>query len=878
MQKLIRRVVAFSLVVCMAAGFAVMVQAETHYVAESSLEQTVYISQDFENLTWAASDKAMGAGDAATTGGRWLRQSDDAASVKVKQLTDTSNATNALELYRDASIHKVLGVNVTTGVPASTAYELEFMLYRLANQGVTLTVGGKYAFIIYSAGQLRLYDNDAATWSSVTQMTVPADAWVKLRMAVSADGSYELTMQQEDGTVTAAADAGFISTEAAVQKAEFTCNTKGGVVAYLDDFKLRTTERVVAQAYEDTVHMAQGFDDADKFTNDILAGKTSGVYVYGTGTEGANWILYPDIVTVAQRAEDDQCILVRRLAGETGYQFTGNSATSVAADSDNSYTWSFDLKTEAATLMTMNVGVGSVSNYEASFVVGPNYIQSLEDTTAKVSFSQGQWVTVTVTVNRAEKTCTITAGDSVATFASDLIGTFDAARFSIWGRIGQANNYCYVDNVTLTEHVPVTVKEYELILEQNFDDTTVFNAENTNNAVGTAGTLGGNWSVSGGYSIVPTTEQYAGVSGQSMPLVRGGAAMLYGNLPEAPANTSSYEVEFKYYRKSGIGFTGTFFNEIGFHAVNDGRLLFTDGQLSYSYATGVSPVDQWVTVKLFADRDSGNYTITMLDASGSQLYSGTAKLAEGDDKRIIFNAQASIDSTLVAPYTSAYIDDVKLRIVQPRYDTLAAALTAAAEGECVKLTADHTEDQISIPAGVTLDLNGHALYTDSIAGFGSIIDSSDAAGVLYAQNILLSDSSAGLPLYDDAAGGYRFFAYELVSMPAKAASGNVVFGFTVEFANSAAYELMNDLDVQVQLAWDGMEGDARAFSFSQELITEFTGLVSKYPNMTVAMMLTVTGTDTLAVDSQVRVTPVITTGIGTGVSAEVISYTVPAAE
>ena len=96
------------------------------------------------------------------------------------------------------------------------------------------------------------------------------------------------------------------------------------------------------------------------------------------------------------------------------------------------------------------------------------------------------------------------------------------------------------------------------------------------------------------------------------------------------------------------------------------------------------------------------------------------------------------------------------------YETVAAALNAAAYGQTVQMLADSDEatSVLVVFNGITLDLNGKqltALYAITTASEAGIIDSADAQGLLkVAKTNLTIQSNAQLPVWIEEEAGFRF--------------------------------------------------------------------------------------------------------------------------
>lgn len=90
------------------------------------------------------------------------------------------------------------------------------------------------------------------------------------------------------------------------------------------------------------------------------------------------------------------------------------------------------------------------------------------------------------------------------------------------------------------------------------------------------------------------------------------------------------------------------------------------------------------------------------------------------------------------------------------YATFEDALANADEGDTVVLEADCEADDIIIPAGVTLDLNGYTLTADKVTGeAGSNLIDSVGGGKLICDEVTLAEENEQLPVYVE--DGYIFF-------------------------------------------------------------------------------------------------------------------------
>lgn len=168
----------------------------------------------------------------------------------------------------------------------------------------------------------------------------------------------------------------------------------------------------------------------------------------------------------------------------------------------------------------------------------------------------------------------------------------------------------------------------------------------------------------------------------------------------------------------------------------------------------------------------------------------------------------------------------------------AVAVAYDADDLAVKLNADVAMDELIVPANLSIDLNGKTLTVDALSG--SVTDSSAGnTGLLAAERdtIVFSAKNADAPLWDAAAGGYRFFDYLLeVFDEAEAVEGkpsSQKFWFKFHFyTDDACTELDQDayalvaggnsgFKVATHMSWNGealpsvyygIDGDVDAFS------------------------------------------------------------------
>lgn len=148
------------------------------------------------------------------------------------------------------------------------------------------------------------------------------------------------------------------------------------------------------------------------------------------------------------------------------------------------------------------------------------------------------------------------------------------------------------------------------------------------------------------------------------------------------------------------------------------------------------------------------------------------------------------------------------------FTTFAEALAVAEAGRTLALTDNAEISNLLLPSGVTLDLNGYALVVDSIVTYSSnaIIDTStDVGGLLKLNDFdgnMISPDNSSLPVYDKAAGGYRFFEIDVESCAVTGKkNGSSKYWFKVNPKNFVRFnELIqagSKVQIKVKMTWAG---------------------------------------------------------------------------
>ena len=92
------------------------------------------------------------------------------------------------------------------------------------------------------------------------------------------------------------------------------------------------------------------------------------------------------------------------------------------------------------------------------------------------------------------------------------------------------------------------------------------------------------------------------------------------------------------------------------------------------------------------------------------------------------------------------------------YNTLQDALNAANTNDVLQLLQAVTENAVAVTKGVTLDLNGFTLTADYFVAFaGTDVTDSTGNGLLKCSETQLASDNTYMPVWDNAAGGYRLF-------------------------------------------------------------------------------------------------------------------------
>lgn len=219
-------------------------------------------------------------------------------------------------------------------------------------------------------------------------------------------------------------------------------------------------------------------------------------------------------------------------------------------------------------------------------------------------------------------------------------------------------------------------------------------------------------------------------------------------------------------------------------------------------------------------------------------------------------------------------------------ETVSDALNTAKAGERVMVLADCAESLVLVPAGVTLDLNGHVLTASNVVSFGAVIDTSNTVGGIRididttkAFTKLQPENAGYLPVYDTEDGMYRFFRYTLKTAGAKASGNAVKFGVQLLFDNAQAYDILantgnSGVKLVAKLNWSGMPYSI-AYEIAVASVSEYCRMKAENPAKNYAITLNISGLDSIPGDAPfISVAPIISTIAEVGTEINALVYKV----
>ena len=193
-------------------------------------------------------------------------------------------------------------------------------------------------------------------------------------------------------------------------------------------------------------------------------------------------------------------------------------------------------------------------------------------------------------------------------------------------------------------------------------------------------------------------------------------------------------------------------------------------------------------------------------------------------------------------------------------------------------------DEIVVPAGVTLELDGFNVRAANILSFGDVVDhnASVNAQVTITDDMVLAENNSQIPLYYNVGKYYYFTDMGAASLGARKSSDKVTFGFALDMAENLANYILSlpeldgeytGLTATITLDWTGSEG-AVPFVISDDMMRTYGAMAYKYAStgLTTALMLHVNGLDTLAAGDMVTVDMTVTSDSGVVVDFDDIIY------
>lgn len=262
-----------------------------------------------------------------------------------------------------------------------------------------------------------------------------------------------------------------------------------------------------------------------------------------------------------------------------------------------------------------------------------------------------------------------------------------------------------------------------------------------------------------------------------------------------------------------------------------------------------NPNDYAIEVRILGrSGDADRFVDGITDASGHQAYAN-------------FKNSAGADA-LTWDVTDRMYPHVK--VGDTPYDSMDEALEAASKGDTLTLYRDmaYTSQPLLLPAGITLDLNGHILHAPQFIAFGYVLDSKNGQGLLGydpdtgADFVFLQQENTQLPVYDRTNKGYRFFDYDIINCGTREVlTENTVtalkYGIRLAFTNPDAYHLLQDaantdltLTLHLTVRRPNSSDTTIRYTFSNRILSAYANAVLNGNGNT--LVLKVNGIDVLA--------------------------------
>lgn len=195
----------------------------------------------------------------------------------------------------------------------------------------------------------------------------------------------------------------------------------------------------------------------------------------------------------------------------------------------------------------------------------------------------------------------------------------------------------------------------------------------------------------------------------------------------------------------------------------------------------------------------------------------------------------------------------------------------------VTMISDSTESVITVPSGVTLDLNGYVLTADNFTSLGNVIDGENGGNGLLRYTNGTIPNNEFLPIYDSANDGYRLYKYRFYYVGVRKVSDTkYTHAVTIDLPNLDGYRVIRDSDagkLAVSFHYVRTTGTITNTSdLNNNVITTFANQAYTYypdPSFTGTAVMTNTLSG-LALDAYTTEV-ILTTGTGMVVTAEDIT-------
>ena len=196
-----------------------------------------------------------------------------------------------------------------------------------------------------------------------------------------------------------------------------------------------------------------------------------------------------------------------------------------------------------------------------------------------------------------------------------------------------------------------------------------------------------------------------------------------------------------------------------------------------------------------------------------------------------------------------------------------------------------TDNTLNVNKNCSINLNGNDLTAKNISVFGNLIDTADGVGTVTAEKLWFNGHNNGgyLPLKDEAVGGYRLFATELVNKGGREQTATFVkFGFTVKLNKTNAYELLDKAAQNGMLtanaSWTAAgETEEKSFEYSENALRNHAiaalAQLEAGKTVTSTMILNIYGETALTSGDQVTGYAELSTDTGVVIGSETVTYT-----